>query len=59
MALKRPVIKLGTFVRRDSIVKKKFRITAEIEFDCCNRTGKFKRNQSMSRTIVCRLLRFF
>ena len=31
---------------------------AEIEFDRCHRTGKFKRNQSKPRAIVCWLLRF-
>ena len=40
------------------IVKKKLGITAEIEFDRCHRTGKFKRNQSKPRKIVCRLLGF-
>ena len=40
------------------IVKNKLGITAEIEFDHCHRTGKFKKNQAKPRTIVCRLLRF-
>ena len=40
------------------IVKNKLGITAEIEFDRCHRTGKFKKNQAKPRTIVCRLLRF-
>ena len=40
------------------IVEKKLGITVEIDFDRCRRTGKFKRNQSKPRTIVCRLLRF-
>ena len=40
------------------IVEKKLGITVEIDFDRCHRTGKFKRNQSTPRTIVCRLLRF-
>ena len=40
------------------IVVNKLGITAEIEFDRCHRTGKFKKNQAKPRTIVCRLLRF-
>ena len=40
------------------IVENKLGITVEIDFDRCHRTGKFKRNQSKPRTIVCRLLRF-
>ena len=40
------------------IVENKLGITAEIEFNRCHRTGKFIRNQSKQRTIVCRLLRF-
>ena len=40
------------------IVKNKLGITAEIEFDRCHPTGKFKKNQAKPRTIVCRLLRF-
>ena len=40
------------------IVKNKLGIIAEIEFDRCHRTGKFKKNQAKPRTIVCRLLRF-
>ena len=40
------------------IVKNKLGITAEIEFDRCHRTCKFKKNQAKPRTIVCRLLRF-
>ena len=41
-----------------NIVKKKLGIIAEIEFDRCHRTGKYKRNQSKPRAIVFRLLRF-
>ena len=41
-----------------SIMKEELGITAEIELDCCHRTGKFKKNQSKPRTIVCRFLRF-
>ena len=40
------------------IVQNELGITTEIEFDRCHRTGKFKRNQSKPRTIVCRLLKF-
>ena len=40
------------------IVENKSGITTEIEFDGCHRTGKFKKNQSKSRTIVYSLLRF-
>ena len=40
------------------IVKNKLGITAEIGFDRCHRTGKFKKNEAKPRTIVCRLLRF-
>ena len=40
------------------IVKNKLGITAEIEFDRCHRTGKFKKNQAKPRTIVYRLLIF-
>ena len=41
-----------------SIIKEELEITVEIEFDLCHRTGKFQKNQSKSRTIVCRFLRF-
>ena len=40
------------------IVENKLGITTEIEFECCRRTGKFKRNQSKTITIVCKLFRF-
>ena len=40
------------------IVKNKLGITAEIEFDRCHRTGKFKKNQAKLRAIVCIMLRF-
>ena len=40
------------------IVENKLGTTTEFEFDRCHRTGKFKRNQSKPRRIVCRLLRF-
>ena len=40
------------------IIENKLRITTEIEFECCRRTGKFKRNQSKTITIVCELFRF-
>ena len=39
-------------------VENKLGTTTEFEFDRCHRTGKFKRNQSKPRRIVCRLLRF-
>ena len=41
-----------------SIIKEELGITAEIELDHCHRTGKFKKNQSKPRIIVCRFLRF-
>ena len=37
------------------IVENKLGITTEIEFDRCHRTGKFKKNESKPRRIVCRL----
>ena len=40
-----------------SIIKEELGITAEIEFDRCHRTGKFKKNQPKPRTTVCRFLR--
>ena len=40
------------------IVVKKLGVTIEIEFDRCHRTGKFKKNQSKPRAVVCMLLRF-
>ena len=41
-----------------SLIKEELKVTAEIELGRCHRTGKFKKNQSKSRTIVCRFLRF-
>ena len=41
-----------------STIKEELGITAEIELGCYHRTGKLKNNQSKSRTIVCRFLRF-
>ena len=41
-----------------SIIKEELEITAEIELERCHRTGKFKKNQSKPRTIVCEFLRF-
>ena len=41
-----------------SIVKEELGIIAEIEMNRFHCNGKFKRNQSKPRTIVCRFLRF-
>ena len=41
-----------------SIIKEELKITAEIEFDRCHRTGELKKIQSKLRTIVCRFLKF-
>ena len=40
------------------IIKSKWDITDDIKIDCCCHMGKFKRNKSKPRTVVCKFLRF-
>ena len=39
-------------------IKNKLAITDDIEIDCCHRMGKFQRNKSKLKTVVCKLLGF-
>ena len=39
------------------IIKNKLDITDDIELDRCHRMGKFQRNKSKPRTVVCKFLR--
>ena len=57
MVWKRPRVKHGMSYK-GSIIKEELGIASEIELDHCHRTGKFKKDQSKPRTIVCRFLRF-
>ena len=39
-------------------IKNKLDITDDIEIDRCHRMGKFQRNKSKLKTVVCKLLGF-
>ena len=39
-------------------IKNKLDITDDIEIDCCHRMGKFQKNKSKLKTVVCKLLGF-